>query len=146
MKQAGYRIRLSKELQVKHLKRWNIRSLLKSDFFDRALPWTELILRDRGFINDLNLRTSSRLECDVDLRFFGGLGRRLLVVWFFCCRRRICPLSHHPRHARLSVFPSEARFLVYDQDNSLALVLQFLLWFGLRHWSREILFLQAKIL
>ena len=62
MKQAGYRIRLSKELQVKHLKRWNIRSLLKSDFFDRALPWTELILRDRGFLNDLNLRVSSRLS------------------------------------------------------------------------------------
>jgi glycosyltransferase involved in cell wall biosynthesis len=60
MKQAGYRIRLSKDLQVKHLKRWNIRSLLKSDFFDRALPWTKLILRDRNFINDLNLRTSSR--------------------------------------------------------------------------------------
>ena len=62
MKQAGYRIRLSKELQVKHLKRWNIRSLIKSDFFDRALPWTELILRDRRFVNDLNLRFSSRLS------------------------------------------------------------------------------------
>jgi glycosyltransferase involved in cell wall biosynthesis len=61
MKQAGYRIRLSKELQVKHLKRWNIRSLLKSDFFDRALPWTELILRDGSFINDLNLQISNRL-------------------------------------------------------------------------------------
>ena len=62
MKQAGYRIRLSRELQVKHLKRWNIRSLLQSDFFDRALPWTELILRDRRFVNDLNLRFSSRLS------------------------------------------------------------------------------------
>jgi len=61
LKQAGYRIRLSKGLQVKHLKRWNIGSLLKSDFFDRALPWTELILKDRSFINDLNLSTSSRL-------------------------------------------------------------------------------------
>ncbi len=60
LKQAGFRIRLSKKLQVKHLKRWNIISLLKSDFFDRALPWTELILRDRIFINDLNLRHSSR--------------------------------------------------------------------------------------
>ena len=37
-------------------------SLLKSDFFHRALPWTELILRDRRFINDLNLRFSSRLS------------------------------------------------------------------------------------
>jgi glycosyltransferase involved in cell wall biosynthesis len=62
LKHAGYRIRLSKELQVKHLKRWNVLSLLKSDFLDRALPWTELILRDRSFINDLNLQKSSRLS------------------------------------------------------------------------------------
>ncbi len=62
LKQAGYRIQLSKGLQVKHLKRWGIISLTKSDFFDRALPWTELILRDRQFVNDLNLRLSSRLS------------------------------------------------------------------------------------
>jgi glycosyltransferase involved in cell wall biosynthesis len=62
LKQAGYRIRLSKDLQVKHLKRWGIISMTKSDFFDRALPWTELILRDRQFVNDLNLRLSSRLS------------------------------------------------------------------------------------
>jgi len=62
LKQAGYKIRLSKKLQAKHLKHWNISSLLKSDFFDRALPWTELILRNRRFINDLNLRLSNRLS------------------------------------------------------------------------------------
>jgi len=62
LKRAGYHIRLSKSLQVKHLKRWGIISLTKSDFFDRALPWTELILRDRQFVNDLNLRFSSRLS------------------------------------------------------------------------------------
>jgi glycosyltransferase involved in cell wall biosynthesis len=61
MKRAGYRIRLCKELQVKHLKRWTIHRLLKSDFLARALPWTQLILRDRSLINDLNLRTSNRL-------------------------------------------------------------------------------------
>ena len=73
MKQAGYRIRLSKELQVKHLKRWNIHSLLKSDFLDRALPWTELILRDRSFINDLNLRISSRLGVILTYAFLAAL-------------------------------------------------------------------------
>jgi glycosyltransferase involved in cell wall biosynthesis len=73
MKQAGYRIRLSKDLQVKHLKRWNIRSLLKSDFFDRALPWTQLILRDRSFINDLNLRTSGRLGVMLTYGFLAAL-------------------------------------------------------------------------
>jgi GT2 family glycosyltransferase len=62
LKRAGYRIRLCKALQVKHLKRWSVVSLLRSDFFRRALPWTDLILRDRRFISDLNLRLSSRVS------------------------------------------------------------------------------------
>ncbi len=73
MKQAGFRIRLSKQLRVKHLKRWNIRSLVRSDFFDRALPWTELILRDRSFVNDLNLRFSSRLSVALTCGFLAAL-------------------------------------------------------------------------
>jgi glycosyltransferase involved in cell wall biosynthesis len=60
LKRDGHLIRLRKTLKVKHLKRWGILSLLKTDFFDRALPWTRLILRDRRIINDLNLRHSSR--------------------------------------------------------------------------------------
>lgn len=62
LKQKGYRIQLCKHLQVKHLKHWTITSLLKSDFLHRALPWTGLILRDRHFINDLNLHFSSRIS------------------------------------------------------------------------------------
>jgi glycosyltransferase involved in cell wall biosynthesis len=73
LKKAGCRIRLSKTLQVKHLKRWTIYNLLKSDFFDRALPWTELILRDRSFINDLNLRFSSRLSVMLTYGFLAAL-------------------------------------------------------------------------
>lgn len=60
LKKAGHRIRLLKELQVKHLKRWTISSLLKADFFRRALPWTNLILSGGRFIDDLNLSISSR--------------------------------------------------------------------------------------
>ncbi len=71
LKSAGYEIRLLKSLQVKHLKHWRVASLLESDFLRRALPWTELILRDRRFINDLNLRFSSRASVPVA---FGILG------------------------------------------------------------------------
>jgi GT2 family glycosyltransferase len=60
--QAGHKVRLCKDLKVKHLKRWTLTSLLHSDFYDRALPWTELILREKRFINDLNLRRSSRIS------------------------------------------------------------------------------------
>lgn len=73
LRQAGYRIRLLKTLQVKHLKRWDLIGLLKSDFFDRALPWTELILRDRSFINDLNLRFSGRLSVILTYSFLAAL-------------------------------------------------------------------------
>ena len=58
---VGHKIRLEKSLQIKHLKRWGFCSLLRSDFFCRALPWTRLILRDGRFIEDLNLQISSRI-------------------------------------------------------------------------------------
>lgn len=62
LKGAGCRIRLVKTLQVKHLKQWGVVSLLKADFFYRALPWTELIWRDRQLKNDLNLQMKSRIS------------------------------------------------------------------------------------
>jgi len=62
LRAAHYAIRLQKTLQVKHLKLWNFFSLLNSDIRDRAVPWTELIMRYRMFRNDLNLRYSDRLS------------------------------------------------------------------------------------
>lgn len=62
LRKAGHRVRLLKELQVKHLKRWEILSLLKADFKYRALPWTDLILKEGRFINDLNTTLSSRVS------------------------------------------------------------------------------------
>jgi len=62
MKAAGYRIRLCKDLQGTHLKRWTLVSQVQTDFFGRALPWTRLIHRDKHLINDLNLDISSRLS------------------------------------------------------------------------------------
>jgi glycosyltransferase involved in cell wall biosynthesis len=73
LKRVGHRIRLLKQLQVKHLKRWSILGLIKSDFFDRALPWTDLILGNRGLINDLNLRFSSRLSVILIYAFLSAL-------------------------------------------------------------------------
>jgi glycosyltransferase involved in cell wall biosynthesis len=73
IKMGGYRIKLLKTLQGKHLKHWGMVSLLKSDFFHRALPWTQLILRDRNFINDLNLQTSSRISVLLTYGFLAAL-------------------------------------------------------------------------
>lgn len=62
LKRAGFKIKLDKNVQVKHLKDWRVGSLLRAEIFFRAIPWTELLWRDREFSNDLNLKYSSRLS------------------------------------------------------------------------------------
>lgn len=57
---AGERVRLDKTLQVKHLKRWTLAGLLRSDILARGVPWTRLILRQGRAPNDLNLSRASR--------------------------------------------------------------------------------------
>lgn len=86
LRQAGYKIRLCKDIQVKHLKLWTPFSLLRAEVFYRALPWTALLLEIRQsnpqqyqrFSSDLNLRWSSRLS--VILVYCAGLG--LLMTWW----------------------------------------------------------------
>ena len=83
LKRAGYRIRLLKDLKVKHLKRWDVLSLLKADFFYRALPWAALILKERRFIDDLNLKIANRISViSVYMLLFTLLGA-LWISWFF---------------------------------------------------------------
>lgn len=67
LKAASHKIRLLPDLQVKHLKKWNAYSLIGTDVFDRATPWTELIwdrfIRHKPrILNDLNLGLSYRLS------------------------------------------------------------------------------------
>jgi hypothetical protein len=62
LKLVGGQIRLVKTVQVKHLKAWNCWTLLRSDIFDRGIPWTRLILRDKSFMADLNLQTHNRVS------------------------------------------------------------------------------------
>jgi glycosyltransferase involved in cell wall biosynthesis len=57
---SGGCIRLDPDLEVKHLKRWNLAGLLRTDIFDRAIPWTLLMLRSGAMPNDLNLRVEQR--------------------------------------------------------------------------------------
>jgi GT2 family glycosyltransferase len=72
LRQRGHRIRLVKSLQVRHLKAWSARSLLLTDVFARAVPWTELILRDRTLPNDLNLRMPYRISVGLAFGLVGS--------------------------------------------------------------------------
>ncbi|MFN2507474.1 MAG: glycosyltransferase family 2 protein [Chthoniobacterales bacterium] len=81
LKAGAQKIRLLPELQVKHLKRWNARSLIASDLLDRAAPWTELLWnnfagRQRQGTTDLNLGISYRLSAIVSF---------LLILAGFAC-------------------------------------------------------------
>ena len=62
LKADGRKILLDKQLQVKHLKAWTFWRLLRTDIFDRGIPWTELIWRDASMPADLNLQISQRIS------------------------------------------------------------------------------------
>ena len=83
LKQAGYSISLCKDIQVKHLKRWEPISLLQAEIFYRALPWTDLILRNRHFDADLNLSPKNQLSVVLVFALMGMLVISGLVPWLW---------------------------------------------------------------
>ncbi|MGF1519484.1 MAG: glycosyltransferase family 2 protein [Nodosilinea sp.] len=78
LRRAGYSIALCKDIQVKHLKRWEPVSLLRAEIFYRALPWSELILRDRQFNVDLNLSHANRVSVILAFALIAAL---ITTVW-----------------------------------------------------------------
>jgi hypothetical protein len=62
LRRAGHRVWLCPDVQVTHLKHWTFASLLRSDVFDRAIPWTRLIFRLGHLPADLNLDARNRLS------------------------------------------------------------------------------------
>lgn len=81
LKAAGHRILLNKGLQVKHLKAWTAASLVRTDFFGRALPWTDLIMKRRGVANDLNLSVTSRASVILVFLMLASLGAGAFLHW-----------------------------------------------------------------
>jgi GT2 family glycosyltransferase len=84
LRSAGYNIQLLKHIEVKHLKRWGFRSLLKTDFFCRALPWTDLILNAGSFPDEPSVNRSGRasviLAYLIPLMFFATFWYRWLFL------------------------------------------------------------------
>ena len=52
---AGHQTVLARDVLCKHRKRWTIRTMLRTDFFQRGLPWSLLMLRSTRQTNDLNV-------------------------------------------------------------------------------------------
>ena len=59
---TGHRIILDPRIRAKHLKRWTLLSLLKTDIFDRGIPWTRSMLRARAVGSTLNVTPIQRLS------------------------------------------------------------------------------------
>lgn len=76
---AGHRLRLDKHILVTHRKCWTLWKMLRTDVRDRAMPWSQLILREGKMPNDLNLglahRVSALLACGLFLTL-------LAAVWY----------------------------------------------------------------
>lgn len=61
----GYRIRLDRDMQCKHLKRWTLSNVIRTDVFQRGIPWMRLLLASRNVPNDLNINYKSRIATGV---------------------------------------------------------------------------------
>ncbi len=98
--QAGHRIVLSPEIQLTHTKLYSLAGLVRADVFQRAVPWTRIMLQRRIFQRDLNLRGNNQASLVVVLLMlfapvltgylFPGLAATeatLLVVFILLNRR-----------------------------------------------------------
>jgi glycosyltransferase involved in cell wall biosynthesis len=77
MKKMGCKILLDKALQVKHLKRWTLESLLRADILHRAVPWSMLMLETDQIVDDLNLQWRSKASACLAGLLFVMLGLAL---------------------------------------------------------------------
>ena len=59
---AGGRIAIDPGLRCKHLKRWTLGSMIVTDVFHRAVPWTKLILSSRRLPATLSIDWSARIS------------------------------------------------------------------------------------
>jgi len=79
MSAAGRRIVLDSSIRGKHLKRWTLWGLCKTDIFDRGVPWTRLMLRAGAMANTLNVKPAQR----VSVALVGLTGLALLGAWWY---------------------------------------------------------------
>jgi hypothetical protein len=90
---AGHRIRLEKGMRGKHLKRWTLWNMVRTDVMKRGVPWFQLVLRDRQAPRQLNLDYRSRvatllaalLACSVLVLPAVGRAAALLPTVAFVC-------------------------------------------------------------
>ena len=81
---GGVRIVLDPELQVKHLKKWNLASLVATDVVRRAIPWTLLWMEHGRVQTDLNFSYDQRFAAMVSFALLLAIPVALVnpYIWF----------------------------------------------------------------
>ena len=82
LKRIGCRILLYKDLQVKHLKHYSFFNLLKSDLFDRAIPWTTMMLTNKQLASDLNLKPEHKFSAGLLILVIFSIFMTAKSIWF----------------------------------------------------------------
>jgi len=81
LSRRGGRIRIQKDLEVTHLKRWTLASLIRTDIRQRALPWSALLLASGPIPNQLNLTHRARLAVALTGVLLASLLATALAPW-----------------------------------------------------------------
>ena len=72
----GKRIVLDPAIQGKHLKRWTLTSMIRTDLARRGIPWVRLLLDNRASSDALNLSLRHRASATASVALLGGLVAR----------------------------------------------------------------------
>jgi glycosyltransferase involved in cell wall biosynthesis len=86
---SGCKIILARDIQATHMKRWTLRNTIKTDIFQRGVPWMLLIKRSNVAESDLNVKPSQRL-C---VALAGLMGMLILAAPFMPLALGFIPLG-----------------------------------------------------
>ncbi|MGI9076783.1 MAG: glycosyltransferase [Gemmatimonadaceae bacterium] len=112
----GHRISLRPEIQGKHLKRWTLRQVIRTDLNDRGVPWTRFLIMQGQAITSraLNLRTIERINTAlVALVIFFTLGAAFRLDPRWLVPAALCLLPIVLSNAQLYGFFLRSRGLLF---------------------------------
>ncbi len=129
---VGRKIRLAAEIQVTHAKRYTLVSLIRSDIFHRAVPWTVLMLKEHTARSDLNTTWSNALSVFLAwLLIISLAGNHYISHPGIDSIRRYSHIIHPAKPAFLSLCQQAIWVVVRPQDDSHDLALLPIQWFRL---------------
>lgn len=80
LRAKGGRIVLLHDLRGTHLKAWTLKSVVMTDIFKRAMPWSRLMLQGFGMTDDLNVSQGERIRAGIAGLMFLSVLAALLDV------------------------------------------------------------------